>query len=229
MLFKFKSKPIYIDFFTNDYALYDLFKIEPTSKHKPNWLSKDLPIRYCPGLSDFLKNSYVIRSWSDIMINVDTHGNVQTNGSNPSLYVTSNSVSHRGNFINQDNYQHLKILSPWVSKASESISCAFYGAAWHNEMFLGTLCNLPAMRNFYYEFNWNIHYMLNKKNVNNTQMIYTNEPLQYFLPLTEKKVNVRCHYDPDEYNKLRSYSPNNFSLSGKSYFRLKKLIKGYSK
>lgn len=225
MLIKSRNKKITIDFFTDDYAIYDLFKIEKTSRHKPKWLTKDLPVRHCAGFADMLTKSFVVRSWSDITILKDDQNNIITESSNPNCEITSNPIEHRGSFLSSQRFQHLKFLTPWVPRTSDPLHCSFYSAAWHNEKFLSTLCNLPAIRDFYFEKNWNIHFILDKNNMQSTEMIYTNEPLQYFVPLTDKEVDVNCFYDPEEVNKLRSFIPNFFSSTGKSYFRLKNLIK----
>ena len=226
MLFKFKKKKITLDFYTDNYAVYDLFKIEKTNRHKPKWLTTDLPIKHCAGLTDFMSRSYVIRSWSEILIHYNNDGTVFTAASDPLLAIEENPISDRGLFLPQDKYQHLKIMVPWYAYPSHSIPCAFYGASWHNDRYIDYLSYLPSIRDFYYSRLWNVHFILNKTNMpNETEIINPGDPLQYFIPLTDKKVEVRNHYDPDMVNRLKDYQPQLFSLQGKCYFRLKSLIK----
>ncbi len=80
--FKPKNKKIQLRCHTTMQSLVDLFPPEVNKEGLPSWY-KDLPkeegwvtIRHCNGFQDLYKNSIIIRSWSDIDIEVRPDGSI---------------------------------------------------------------------------------------------------------------------------------------------------------
>lgn len=226
MLFKFKEKKITIDFFTDNYATYELFKIKKVSRNKPKWFNNDLAIRHCAGMTDFFNKAYLIEAWTDISINVGSDGVVTPITANKEVVFGENHHSERGAFLPQDQFQHIKIVSPWLADASQSIPCLFFAAVWHNERYIDRISYLPAVRDLYYSKRWNMHFFINKNNIQGYQeFINIGDPLQYFVPLTDKKVEVKTHYDPEMVQKLITFRPQSHCLGNKVYLRYKKIVR----
>jgi len=233
---KRKNKKITLDFFTDDYVVYEYFKIEKTSKTKPRWMTKDLPINGCAGFNDFFNKSFLIKSWADIVLDKEkksdimyedtvSEDNITVESPYPSFNHGSNLISDRGSFLPKEKYQHVKIRPPWVAYASNSIPCAFYGASWHSDIYMNEMQYLPAIRDLYYSPNFNLHYILNKDLINETFYIDAGAPMQYFIPLSEKRIEVENHYDPYMVKKMRDFYPQKFFARNKVYYNLRKLIK----
>ncbi len=80
--FNFKKKKTKLQCYTTMQSLVDLFPPEVGKESLPNWyrgLSKDpewVTVRHCNGFQDLYRNSFVIRSWSDIDIEVRPDGSI---------------------------------------------------------------------------------------------------------------------------------------------------------
>jgi len=242
MLFKFKSKPIYIDFFTNSYHTKELFDISRASLHKPQWW-KDIekkhsdvgiPMRTakgCAGFLDYFKLSYVVPLPYELYVVIQDreYQLITPDYDNVTEDVfNSHPPYQRGNFLPEERYSHIKLPTKWVVDSNKSIPSLITPPCWSNELFVDKISVLSAARNFKYSSSTHWHFILNK-NENVSFTLDAGTPCYHFTPITDRKVVVRSHYDPDKFKKITEQKDYDWSFS-KSYLKymsnLRKKING---
>lgn len=237
-----KAKPLVVDFVTSDYKAYEYFSIDRSNKFIPQWW-KEIPQEYnndifktkgnrlntlkrCPGFMDIFRYSYTMPLWTscEIIVNnqINDLGYSATCADNTE--ITSHPSSQSGKFMECNSLTHLKFHSPWYGYSSKGrdLLWNWSPATWNNPLLLNTLMIPTAFRNFRGGTSTTIHSFINSKE-NNTFYLEAGVPMIHMTPMTDKKVNVKCHYDPDWYHKIKSCTPSNFS-SNSSYYTRKKFM-----
>lgn len=233
-----KRKKITVDFITADYKAYDYFPIDKSNKFIPQWW-KDIPQEYesdifktkanrintlkrCPGFMDVFRYSYTMPLWTSCEIIVDDRVNehgyltVCADGS----VITSHDASQGGKFLTSNSLIHFKFDSPWCGYSSKKrdLLWNWSPAMWNNPDLLNRLMLPTAFRNFRGGTGTNIHTFMDSSK-RDVLYLEAGVPMINMTPMTDKKVEVKCHYDPDWYNRVRSCLPGNFSCNNVYYNR----------
>lgn len=231
MLFKFKQKPIYIDFFTDSYQTKELFDISKASLYKPQWW-KDIEKQHtdiglpkrtakrCAGFLDYFKLSYVapLPYELHIVIQDGQYHLITSNVGNITEDVfNSHPPYQRGNFLPEERYSHIKLPIKWVVDSNKSINTMITPPCWSDPLFVDKISVLSAVRNFKYISSTHWHFILNK-NENISFTLDAGIPCYHFTPITDRKVVVRSHYDPDKFEKITNQKNYDWSFEG-SYFK----------
>jgi hypothetical protein len=229
MFFFFKRKKVVLDCFTFNHAAYELFPIEKSVYHLPDWW-KQLPskidkgnagydptMKKCQGLKSFYQNGISIPLWSEFAVRwvsdeekKQTHINWKFSDEISSAEV--HSQSQRGTFLSEKKYQHLKILSPWAFKCKEDINWLFVQNFWalnNPEKFI----ILPGCIDFKYQHVTNINVMIPFEQLKNCHFsLECGSPLVSLFPLTERKVEIKNHLvSMEEFKKLLGFGKISFT------------------
>jgi len=240
MLIFSKSKKVIVDFITFDYKTYEYFPIDKSNKFIPQWW-KDIPQEYgnnlfktkanrlntlkrCPGFMDVFRYSYTMPLWTSCEIIVDDrageHGysTFCADGST----IDSHPASQAGNFLTSNSLIHFKFNAPWYGYSSKKrdLLWNWSPATWNNSSLLNDLIIPTAFRNFRGGTGTNIHTFMNSEK-SDVLYLEAGVPMIHMTPMTDKKVEVKCHYDPDWYNKLKSCTSGRFSHNSRYYARKK--------
>lgn len=237
-----KSKKLTVDFITSDYKSYEYFPIDKSNKFIPQWW-KDIPQEYdsetfktkanrrntlkrCPGFMDVFRYSYTLPLWTSCEIIVDD--NVNDYGYSTTCADGSEIVSHdseqAGRFMPSNSLIHFKFESPWLGYSSKKkdLLWNWSPAVWNNPSLLNKLMIPTAFRNFRGGTSTNIHTFMNSSE-SDVLYLEAGVPMIHMIPMTDKNVDVKCHYDPDWYSKILSCMPGNFSSNGVYYTRRKNM------
>jgi len=231
MIFKFKSKPIYLDFFTNNYQTKQLFDISGGNSYKPDWWKKvesridhsgidRRNIKRCAGFLDYFRMSYVVPLPYEVHISINSgRYNLYTpeKGDVTDIVSSAHPPAQRGDYAPEQSYSHVKLPIHWVADCNKDISSIITPPCWTDSLHLDTVNTLSAVRNFYYSHSTQWHFILNKKH-NTSFTLNAGIPCYHFTPLTDKKVVVRSHYDPDKTDEILNRKAFNWSFS-KSYHK----------
>lgn len=237
-----KLKTLTVDFVTNDYKAYDYFPIDFSNKYIPQWW-KNIPERYnndtfqtkanrlntlkrCPGFMDVYRYSYTLPLWTSCEIIVDDEINdlgysaVSADGTE----ISSHPSYQAGDFMPSNSLIHFKFQSPWYGYSSKKkdLIWNWAPAVWNNHSLIHKLLIPTAFRNFRGGSGTNIHTFVNSKK-SDTIYLEAGVPMIHMVPMTDSKVNIKCHYDPDWCQKIESTLPHNFSHNG-SYYAKRKLM-----
>jgi len=91
---------------------------------------------------------------------------------------------------------------------------------WNNPDLLNRLMLPTAFRNFRGGTSTNIHTFMNS-DVRDVLYLEAGVPMINMTPMTDKKVDIKCHYDPEWFDKVSSCSAVNFSINSSYYTRKK--------
>lgn len=235
-----RQKKITVDFITTDYKAYDYFPIEKSNKFIPQWW-KDIPQEYvddrfktkanrintlkrCPGFMDVYRYSYTLPLWTNCEIIVDERINGEGYSATAAdgTEISSHPTSQAGKFMPENSLMHFKFNSPWVgfSTKSRDLLWNWSPATWNNPNLLKKLFMPTAFRNFRGGSGTNIHTFMDSKS-NDVLNLEAGVPMIHMTPMTDNKVEVKCHYDPDWYRRVNSVMENNFSHNSRYYERRK--------
>lgn len=240
MLIFSKSKTLTVDFITSDYKTYEYFPIDKSNKFIPQWW-KDIPQDYesdifqtkanrcntlkrCPGFMDVFRYSYTMPLWTSCEIIVDDRVNEYGYSTNcaDGTEISSHDPSQAGTFLTNNSLIHFKFSSPWLGYSSKrkDLVWNWSPATWNNPSLLNRLMIPTAYRNFRGGTGTNIHTFMNSSE-RDVLYLEAGVPMINMTPMTDKKIKVECHYDPDWFQKVASCLSGNFSSNNTYYTRRK--------
>jgi hypothetical protein len=229
MNFWFKKKKIVLEAFTNEAGIAQHSPIERASKHFPDWWKKlpatlsdtNTTMKMCNGFTDLYGKSFVLPLWADCIFKIDETGyNWQWSHKNGNIgddLANHPTEQYGDNFL---NYQHIKILSPWVFRETSGVNFAWTEPVWN---LLGGLEKkiriLPGVVNYQKQHTTHINMFVDK--TAGEFMLPWQTPMVYITPLTESTVEIKnivlddaewkkmisiTHYNPTFVNAYKSRS-----------------------
>jgi len=235
-----KRKKIIVDFITTDYKAYDYFPIEKSNKFIPQWW-KDIQQEYindrfktkanrvntlkrCPGFMDVYRYSYTLPLWTscEIIVDKQVNENGYSTDAADGTKIESHPSSQAGRFMPSNSLIHFKFHSPWIgySPKDKDLLWNWAPATWNNANLLNKLIIPTAFRNFRGGSSTNIHTFMNSE-VSDVLNLEAGIPMIHMVPMTDSKVEVKCHYDPDWYRRVSSVAESNFSRNSSYYMKRK--------
>ncbi len=228
----FRKSTIVLDCFTTVNAISELFPITLLRDQLPTWwksIPKEAPIgdfpvqmstiKRCSGFKDLFKNGLCIPSWSEIELFQDpTHGFSHTAPNR-----VADGMQHRESQMHgaYTDYQHYKLISPWLLKEKSGISFIMTQASWHNMNPCEYHIPVGSLE-FKYQHATHINLVAKKQPVLKQFNISAGQPLVYLLPQTERNVKINVEtIDDREFNKLKTYHHSFHN----SYELTKKILK----
>lgn len=236
--FNFFNKPVILHCYTSRADVFNYSPIAKALKFIPDWwknipksyylegsLSPSPTMKHCVGFTDLYKKGFVIPMWSELVVEIG-----ETNSEAYRYQYadeTSTAVSHnarqRGTVYSSDNYQHLKLDSPWIFSCDEDIDFLFTEPTWNvdNPEIVKIL---PGVFNYKHQSSTNVNTIWHRKD---KPVIYTidhNQPIAHVIPLTQKKVELNLHLVSDaEYINLST--KNKLGVFVGKYAAIKKAVK----
>jgi len=222
MIFFFKKKPLVLNCVTNRHDVITFAPIQKASKFYPEWwkrLSKSnydaeasvkfRTMKTCVGMRDLFQYGMMIPMWSDLIIDVGEVGNhaYKYQYSDQRSQVDSDHGAHqRGDFAPVDNYQHIKLNSPWLFSCDEAVPFMWSEPTWNIENL--THCRvLPAVVDYKYQTFTNINLILPRKlNEVSSFMLSHGHPLVQLTPLTERELKINVIEDNAFFTRLQERS-----------------------
>jgi len=235
-----KNKPIVLNCYTDDYAIYEFSKIQKSSTFIPNWW-KDLKrveenadgnslktMRGCPGFIELFKKSFVYPMWCDM-----SFSSTESFEGEPHLFQESalgNNVLSSHSTVQYNNafrpgFKHIKLNSAWYFQTKEDLDWVIVPAFWNLEYKNADILIPPAIDN--YKRQHSTTWQMFVKTDGSTVHFSAGEPLVHLIPKTDRKVIINCHYSEEMVRKL-SQTTRNIHFS-KSYYKKQKMKSGNSK
>jgi len=242
----FKKSTIYLDCYTTQTHVYDLFKIESAKKHVPDWF-RELPNTFddprsiipiptaktCSGIASFFRTGFIIPLWSDAKLGYAPIPNGYTTTIQPvtqfSDQLTKCQIHEQKqigkDFMPDNLYAHFKIFSPWVFECSENIDWLWLQPTY-NFKEPDSITVLPGVLDFKYNSNVFINFSIRKTSPSNSPNLLSLEagqPLVHLVPITDKEVIVRNHIvTVDQWNKISQ--KNNRVFFSNNHNKKRKLL-----
>jgi len=230
-------KPYIVDFFTDNYGVYEYFRIMKGSEAIPDWWKsidhnlklgerpseKSNTVKRCPGIINTFGQSFVMPLWTEIDFAMDENYNWNAKVSDQITSIKSHDIEAQAKgYLDRNKYTHLKIETPWVAREKTGLKFVISPCSWSSELLLSEYFIPTAIRSFNISHGNNIHGFI--KNKKQSIILSAGTPLIHIFPLTDKKVQINCHYDPEEVNKIKECQPVKLSFSS-SYYKKYKLMR----
>jgi len=223
MIFIFKKSTIRIDFFVDENSTYvaEYSPILKASELIPEWFKKLQSIsskrllddtslifeaiknvKFCPGINTTLTSGFIIPLWSELFFESGEYNWAYQFSDRQSGLDVHPNTQMTGCF---DNYYMAKIHVPWIGRSSKA--CAFISLPSIYHTGLDTpyreIHGFAETISRYNIFD-NNSFLLFKKGSGKT-IIPLHTPLSHTIPFGGEKVEIKCHVDTKEYNRLRAF------------------------
>jgi len=235
MFFIMKPSVIHLDCITNRLNVNEYFKIEHSSNFFPEWWKK-LPLEInnkniaaiqptmkgCIGFNSFFNQGITIPLWSDFSFIKSNGGPTFYEFSDKKTEFDQHQFHQMEGYLNEKEYEHLKIISPWVFSTKQEIKWCWIQNTWAlNELKEFTIP--PAVVDYKYNNYTHINMFIHKNTNKSKFLISAGTPLINLIPMSDKKVKIHTHYDPDRFDAVQQLNTR-FSYT-KFYNKKKKLTK----
>jgi hypothetical protein len=224
--FFFKKPKIVLDCFTHHPEVETLFPLVNAEERLPDFWKK-LPttvkhngpsrgtMKTCPGVTGLFRTGFIIQSWQDFWIS--------TENSMLKWFPEESAEGHNqkqwGDYLN--DYQHLKLNSPWKIKEKTGVNFLFTNCFWHDDKFKPFVVN--GMVDYRYQHTTSVNLLIPKKMFPADLTIPAGKELAHVVPLSESDVTIKMHtVDYGEY--LKQVGDMSFTLNGQ-YYKRKKILK----
>jgi hypothetical protein len=169
-------------------------------------ITKDsVNLKNCPGITDFLKTGYIIRSWGEFVFRETDDESLHVNWVS-TYYDKTNYIIHPQEqyetMPNKPIYGHFsKINTPWAIKTDKGVSCLITHPIWHNNKLFTTSTGVfhtdasPLSLPWFFEWNSKIKTGMSVDNIDiENQVIPKGEPIILIIPFYRKKYSHTINY-----------------------------------
>jgi predicted small secreted protein len=239
----FSKAPIEIKFKTFDpYVLANLPPV-PGFRKRPDWFNNTAPfsvigsisdnfepikaptIRRCPALNDYFISGVTIPNWSDIEFYVDGPKKMMewryANNYPDMEMIQSHSPLQFPEL--SDKYAHAKIMSPWIAECNSDVSWLLTKPSYMSEFDDQDVVFCDGITQFKNNFVTHVNLFFPLKDNTYTVKFSAGNPIQKYIPLTERAINISTEYCTREYYNYASMNGRRVAYSlGKFYNILKK-------
>lgn len=238
-MFYFKRKKVELKFFTSRPEVHEFAPIDYAKKFTPDWW-KNLPnnngfdfeskeikknMKGCVGVTGLMNKGFIMPLWSDAAIMVGAKGtnNYWYQFADKETVAVEHGQNQRGSFAPDDDYQHLKIVTPWIMQCKRDIPLYIGSASWHtppNNMHI-----LNGIVSPKYQTTTNVNILFSRTDKQQEFDLKLGQPIAQIIPMTDLDVRISTELvDSKEYNEIqqRTFSVLSFSHS---YSKCKKLHK----
>ena len=241
----FSKVPIEIKFKTFDpYILSNLPPVS-SSRTRPSWFMKTAPfsgsgiisesfdplkaptIRRCPAINDYFVTGVTVPSWSDIEFYIDgpkksIEWRYANNYKNMEMIQPHSSAQYPEL---ADKYIHAKIISPWIAECNSDISWFLTKPSYMSEFDDQDVVFCDGITQFKNNFVTNVNLFFPLKDNTYTVKFSAGNPIQKYIPMTERPINITAEYCTREYYDYAAMHGRSVSYSlGKLYNILKTKI-----
>jgi hypothetical protein len=201
MIFLFKKPKLVIDCFTDRPDVFNFSKIDYAHKFYPEWWKqtpksytrgfyKMATLKKCRGIIDAYKYGAMVPLWSDLALNVKDKG-YEWQFSDFKTKIKIHPSAEWGTYVDPNNYEHLKILSPWYINCKSDTKFYWTIPFWNHAIDIPYHV-VPGMLEFKYNHAVNINMMINlQKDFTHTIRAYT--PMAHMIPVSDKELVIKHH------------------------------------
>lgn len=188
-----KNKTIQLDAYTLVGNLAEIFPPALSKNNLPEWYSHlardgEIPnIRQCSGFRDLHHEGILIRSWSDIEIEICPDGSI--NYDVACKYEINDPIERHDLEIQATGawpgYINIKLLSPWWLKCNQPARWAMLPPIWHMKNPLEWMV-VPGMLEFKYQHASNVNLLFKLRPEKYMVKIKAGQPLIHLVPMFDQ-------------------------------------------
>ena len=201
-----KNKGIVIHCYTDRAEVYNHFPVVHNKKIAPDWFKKlkspyfKTPedtvtnLKACPGFTGLFKSGFTIPMWSDLFLEIGEEGSDQYRWqySDGCSDIELHIESEYGDYFKKTEYQHLKLISPWLMQCDEDIDFLAVEPFWQFKD-LGNISILPGVVKFNCQAITNINLFVKREKERQEIVLSAGSPIYTYVPITERPVTIQTH------------------------------------
>ena len=201
-----KNKEIVVHCYTDRAEVYNYFPIVDNKKIIPGWFKKlkapffNSPenahsnLKLCSGFTDLFKTGFSIPLWSDLFIEVGEKGSdyYRWQYSDNFSEIGIHGEHQYGKHFKEEEYQHLKLMSPWLLQCEDNINFLAVEPFWQFKE-LENISILPGSVQFYSQPSTNINLFMRREAEKQKILLNAGMPIYTYVPITERKVRIETH------------------------------------
>jgi hypothetical protein len=220
-MFFFKPKKLYLDVLTDNPLAYQHFKPTKAANFYPHWW-KSLDKKYlvndglfhattmksCPGFIDVFSRGLMMPLWSDLAIEVGAVGSTSFRWqfSDQVSDISVHPQVQRGSFLPEQEFQHLKLTSPWSYFTKDDVDFASVFPIW-NQHRPDLMFGPHAVLNFKHQNSTHVNLFLRRLSENQVFTVEAGHPIQHHIPLTDRELVIKHHLVDSVELRRRTFSP----------------------
>ena len=206
-----KNKSVVLDCFTTDSFAHEYAKIAPAQQYYPDWWKrldleygtgvednlsgkeiKSTTIRACRGFTTLFKDSFIIPMWDSVIFAFNRGKGWTWESSYNDDLVSTHGFKQFDGWVDEGNYRHIKLKSPWGFSTKSNINFAFVDPVW-NRPNISDYTVLTGAMDFKYQNATNVNILVPVESEYKEFKIMAGDPIVQVLPLTESRIDIRCH------------------------------------
>jgi len=220
---KIFKKNVVLNCYTSNKSAYDLFSINHSKNFIPDWWKKvpkayrygdnfyDAPtIKTCPGFTELYKKGVMIPLWSDLDIQSNKDG-YKYQFADQESSIEYNHPDAVGSIIDTMNVHSIKLSSPWIFECSHKVDWLYLNPMWNTETM--DVITAPGTVKFNHAIRSNINLMI-RRGLDRNISLSAGTPIVQVIPLTDREIEVRCHYVSRDEFRDREVSMRSFFFGG---------------
>lgn len=205
-----KKDTIVLNCYTYRPDLYYNYPITKSNKFFPEWFKQldskgsfnmetlefTSTMKGCVGMVNTFSKGVMIPLWSDIaFLSAGKDSGLEeykwrfADGMSEAEWHPQ---EQRGSYLPTSDYCHMKIVSPWAFDCEEDIEWLWQQPVWNQDNPEQAI-TLPGVVNYKNISDTNINLMVPRTANENFKVFTAGSPLVQIIPLTERKLEVKCH------------------------------------
>lgn len=212
--FNFLSKDIVLHCYTSRPDVFNYAPIRKTTAFLPEWwkalppshafengLGRGATMKLCTGFTDLFAKGFVLPLWSDVSVgigkkidpDVETHSyQFRYQFSDGTSSFVPHDAKQSGGFYPISEYQHLKLINPWIFSCAEDIAFLQIQPTWNFKNPEKMLVP-PGILSFKYQVGAEVNTFWPRGVEDTVHDLAFGQPLTQYIPLTERKVKLQLH------------------------------------
>jgi hypothetical protein len=231
-MFNSFKKEVVLHAYTDRASAYEYAQLYKASTDKPKWWKK-LPIledsaresnmKHCAGFNDLYAKAIMQPLWSDVAIRYAGQGEDwwEYQYSDETSTAVVHPEHQREGWAKSDEYQHIKLSSPWRLFCDDDVEFLFTNAAYENPNPLDWFVPNGVV-NFKHQHSIEVNLFIKREITPKDLFLPFRTPLGMYVPLTERKVRIEHHLVTDqEWQQINNKAVKNLTWQ-RSYYKQKK-------
>jgi hypothetical protein len=206
-LFKFIKKPIDVQLFTDNEAVFKFCRPQRAAHFAPDWW-KRMPKRHfsdggeqrahntfstmrtCAGLADLYAKGFIQPLWSDFRVDIMPNGDYGYQFADGVSSAQAHTPGQMvGNPISQ-THTHLKLESPWFAKEVSGTKLLLLPPVWDG-FGAEDICVPPGVISFKRHMGMHVNIFFKRFSETKTYELSFKQPIAHFIPLSDRPVKLR--------------------------------------
>jgi hypothetical protein len=203
-------------------AIPDWFKALPTPQYKgPSSKENVRNLKECVAFLKYFSKGFVLPLWSDLFLEIGPKGTTQYRYqySDCSSEIDIHDENSSNKAILDSEYQHLKLISPWVIRCDEEVDFIALQPEWHFDK-LNFSHVLSGVMDFKVNAATNVNMYVKRQKEQQNFLLKVNTPIYHFVPITERKMVLKNHLVSNE--EFRNIQQANVAMSFKRHYYFKR-------